>query len=198
MHTPIALRVPHRVQDALAHALDRTVRAAEMRQLRRQRVLRVHVLAAAALEHELDLDLVVVLPLLEVHDGRAGTEVVARVLARQRVHRVGPQLAAPGRFRNRLADLLLHHDLVGPDRRLDLEGRHAGVLADGTLAFGGLVDVLGDDGQRLSRLGAGLFARHRHLHGGAHVRRQVRGRLDDELHHAVEELRKHQDIIGSR
>ena len=53
-----------------------------------------------------------------------------------------------------VADLLLHPDLVGADRRLDLEGRHAGVLADRAFLVGGLVDVLGDDRQRLRRLRA--------------------------------------------
>ena len=42
---------------------------------------RVGVLAAAALENQLDLDLVA-LPLVEVDDRRAGAEVVAGVLAR--------------------------------------------------------------------------------------------------------------------
>ena len=66
----LALRVPDRVQDALPHAFERAIGAAEMRQLHRQRVLRVRVLAAAALEDQLDLD-VVALPLIEVDDGRA-------------------------------------------------------------------------------------------------------------------------------
>ena len=38
------------------HAVERAIGAAEMRQLHRQRVLRVRVLAAAALENQLDLD----------------------------------------------------------------------------------------------------------------------------------------------
>ena len=42
-----------------------------------------------------------------------------------------------------------HPDLVRAHGRLDLEGRHAGVLADGALAVGRLVDVLRDDRQRL-------------------------------------------------
>ena len=91
----LALRLPDRVQDALAHAFERAVGAPEVRQLRGQRVLRVHVLAAAALENQLHLDLVVVLPLLEVDDRRARAEVVARVLAGERVDGVRPQLAAP-------------------------------------------------------------------------------------------------------
>jgi hypothetical protein len=71
----LALRVPHRVQDALPDPLERAIGAAEIRQFRRQRVLRVHVLAAAALQDQLHLDLVVVLPLVEVDDRGAGPEV---------------------------------------------------------------------------------------------------------------------------
>ena len=102
--------------------------------------------------------------------GVPGPEVVAGVLAGQRIHRVRAQLAAPGGLGDRRADLLLHHDLVGAHRRLDLEGGHAGVLADGALAFRGLVDVLRDDGQRLRGTGARLLLFHGRFHGGAHVR----------------------------
>src|SRR5690606_19705458 len=125
----LALGLPDGVDDALAHALDRPVGTPEAGKLCWQRVLDVHVLAAAALENEAHLDLVL-LPLLEVQDRRAGPEVVAGVLTRQGVDRVGPELAAPGCLGNRLPDLFLHPDLVRADRRLDLEGRHAGVLAD--------------------------------------------------------------------
>ena len=47
-----------------------------------------------------------------------------------------------------------HPDLVGADRHVDLEGRHAGVLADRAFVVDGEVDVLGDDRQRLRRAGA--------------------------------------------
>ena len=102
----LALRLPDGVQDALADAVERAIGAAEMRQLGRQRVLRVHVLAAAALQDQPDLDLVVLLPLIEVKDRRAGPEVVAGVGAGDRVDRVGPQLAASRGLGDGLADLL--------------------------------------------------------------------------------------------
>ena len=50
-----------------------------------------------------------------------------------------------------VANLLLHPDLIRADRRVDLEGRHAGVLADGAFVLGRLIDVLADDGERLRR-----------------------------------------------
>ena len=93
----LALRLPDRVEDALAHPVERAVGAAEMIELGRQRVLRVGVLAAAALEDQLDLDLVG-LPLLEVHDWRSRSEVVAGVLTGDRVDAVGPQLSASRRL----------------------------------------------------------------------------------------------------
>src|SRR2546430_2384790 len=65
---PFALRVPDCMQNALPDTLQGAVRAAEMRQLDRQRVLGVGVLAAAPLEDQLHFDLVA-LPLVEVHDG---------------------------------------------------------------------------------------------------------------------------------
>src|SRR5581483_2404448 len=135
------LRLPHRVQDALANAVERAIGAAEMGQLDRQRVLRVRVLAAAALEDQLDLDLVA-RPLVEVDDRRARPEVVARVPAGDRVYRIRPQLAAARRFGHGFANLLTHPDLIGADRRVHLEGRHPGVLADRALVVDGEVDVL--------------------------------------------------------
>ena len=52
-------------------------RAAEMRQLDRQRILRVQVLAAATLEDQPNLDLDVAIPLLEMQNRRPGSQVVA-------------------------------------------------------------------------------------------------------------------------
>ena len=192
----LALRLPHGVEDALAHAVEGAVGAPEVIELRGQRVLRVGVLAAASLQDQLHLD-GVLLPLLEVHDRRPRAEVVARVLTRDRIDRVGPQLAAFGRFRDRGAHLLFHPDLVDADRHLDLEGRHAGVLANGPLAARRLVDVLGDDRQRLAGPGRLLFRGQRRRHGLADVGRQVGGGAGDELHDAVEEGRKHTEQYNS-
>src|SRR5262249_53262172 len=109
---PFALGVPDGVQDAFPDAVEIAIGAAEMRELYRQRVLRVGVLAAAALQDEPDL-YDVAIPLIEVHDRRAGPEVVARVLSRDRIDRVRPQLAAARRFGDGFANLLPHPDLVG-------------------------------------------------------------------------------------
>jgi len=130
-------------------------------------------------------------PLLEVQDRSAGAQVVARVLAGDRIHGVRPQLAALRRFRDRGLDLPLHPDLVGTDRHLDLERRHAGVLADGPLAAGGLIDVLRDDRQRLPGTRGGRLGLQRQAHGLAHVGRQIGRGARDQLDHAVEERRKH-------
>ncbi len=188
--TALALRVPHRVQNAFADAVQRAIRAPEMRQFHGERVLRVGVLAPAALEDQFDLDLVA-LPLIEVDDGRARSEVVARVLAVDRVDRVGPQLPAPSRLGHRLANLLAHPDLVGADRRLHLEGRHAGVLTDRAFAIHGQIDVLRDDVQCLGRPRADRLRHQRRLHRRAHVGRQIRRGSNDQLQHALEERRQH-------
>src|SRR6185437_2500780 len=96
----LSLRLPDGVQDALADAVQRAIGAAEMIERRRQRVLGVRVLAAASLQDQLDLDLVV-FPLLEVDDWRTGTKVVSRVLAGDRIDRVRPQLPAARGLRHR-------------------------------------------------------------------------------------------------
>ena len=64
------------MEDALAHAVEGAIGAAEMIELRRQRVLRVGVLAAATLEDQPHFD-VRLLPLFEMHNRGAGAEVVA-------------------------------------------------------------------------------------------------------------------------
>ena len=129
--------------------------AAEMRQLGRQRVLRVHVLAAAALQNQLHLDLVAFSHCSKWMIGVPGPRLLPEFSPVIESTEFGRSLPRRGRFGDRLADLLLHHDLIGADRRLDLEGRHAGVLADRAFAVGGQVDVLRDDRQRLRRLRAG-------------------------------------------
>ena len=101
-------------------------------------------------------------------------------------------------FGDRLANLRAHPDLVGPDRHVHFEGRHAGVLADRGFARLRLVDVLRDDRQRLPGSGRGLLAGERRRHRGAHVRRQVGGGLRDEFDDAVEESRKHARSIIAR
>src|SRR5215475_11381617 len=80
----LPLSLPDSVQDAFAHAVQVAPGLAQMRNFHRQRVSNVLILAAAALEQQFDLDLAVVLPLLEMHRGRAGAEVVAAVRAGQR------------------------------------------------------------------------------------------------------------------
>ena len=86
---------------------------------------------------------------------------------------------------------LAHRGLVGPPGHPQLEGRHPGVLADGSLAGGGLIDVLGDDGQRLRRPGPGGFHRPRPPNRRAHIGWKVRGRRDDEPEDALLEAREH-------
>jgi hypothetical protein len=49
----LALRLPHRVEDALLDALEVPIGAAEMRQLDGHRVLRVRVLAASPFQDQL-------------------------------------------------------------------------------------------------------------------------------------------------
>ena len=182
----LALRLPHRVQDALARALEVAVGAPQVVERRGQRVLDVLVLAAAAFQDHAHLD-VGLFPLLEVHYGRSRAEVIAGVLARDGVNRVGPQLAAPRRFGHRFLDPLSHHYLIGAHRSLDLKSDEAGVLADGTFVLVGHVNVFADDGERLAGLRPGLLAFECHAHRLAHVRRQVRRSLDEEFEHRFAE-----------
>ena len=100
MHTPsgarraaLSLRLPHGMQDALAHAFQVAVGAAQVIERAGHGILNVLVLAAAALEDQLDFDLIL-FPLLEMNDRRFFAQVVAAVFSGERIHRIGPQFAA--------------------------------------------------------------------------------------------------------
>ncbi len=180
----LPLRLPHRVQDAFAHAFQIPVRAAQMLQLAGQRILDVLVLAAAALQDQLHLDLVL-LPLLEVNHRRLFAQIVAAVFSRERIHRIRPQLAAPRGLRDGFANRALHLDLIHANRRVNHKRRHAGVLADGPGILLRHIDVGRDDPERLRGLRAGIFGFECHSHGGAHVRRQIGGSLGDQLDQTI-------------
>ncbi len=191
-----ALGLPHGVQDALAHAFQVAVGAAQMLERAGYGVLGVHVLAPAALQDQPHFD-VRFFPLFKVNDGRSGAEIVAAVLAGERIDGIRPQLAALGRFGHGLENLLLHQDLIHGCRRLDFKRQHAGVLADGPFVLTCHVDVLADDGQRLAGLGRGLFGLQRSGHRLAHVRGQIGGSLNNEFQHAFAE-EFHGDLRGDK
>jgi hypothetical protein len=174
------------VQDTLAHAFEVSVGPAQAAEIDGHRVLRVAVLAAAALQQQFDLDFLAV-PLFEVDYRGARAEVVARILAGDGIDRVRPELAPARGFGDSLADLAGHPDLVCTRRHLHLEGRHTSVLANGPFAVECLVNVLRDDRERLRRVRAGRFGQLGGFHRGADVRRQFGGRFDDEFEHAIEE-----------
>ena len=111
-----------------------------------------------ALQQEPHLDLVT-LPLLEVHDRCARSEVIARIFAGDGIDRVGTEFAATSRLDDRVPNPLPHFNLIDTNRRSDLECRHAGVLADRPFVLGGLVDIKSDDLQRLRRAGFGRLVR---------------------------------------
>ena len=84
----LALRLPDRIEHHKLHALQIAARLLpDLFELKRQAVLRPDILAAAALEHQAHVHSVFA-PRLEVELRRPRPEVVARVLARDRVHGV--------------------------------------------------------------------------------------------------------------
>ena len=129
----LALRVPDRVQDALAHALERAIGATQVRQLGGQRVLafmfsqppplRISLTSISSRSHCSKWMIGVPGPRLlpEFSPVSESTEFgrsLPRLVASATASRI----------------CFFEHDLVDADRRLHLEGGHAGVLADGALA----------------------------------------------------------------
>src|SRR5258708_18713370 len=180
------LRLTDRVQNAIADAFQGSARLAHVVQIGGQGILDVLDLAAAALEDQLYFDLLF-FPLLEVNHGCFRAQVVAAVLAGQRIDGIRAQLAALGGFGHRFPDGLLHLDLIHPHRSVDHKGGHAGVLADGPLILLRHIDIRGNDVQRLRGLRVGSFRAQCVLHRFAHVRWQVGGGLGDEFDEALYE-----------
>src|ERR1043165_2787405 len=178
----LSLRVQHAVEDGVLDALE--IAVAEVGG--RERVLRVHVLAATALEHQLHLD-VRLAPLVEVKRRRARPGVVAGVPAGDAVDAVLPQESLLRRRAHGLGGDLLELDLVVAGRRVDVEEDGSGVLAERQRVVARQADVAADDVQRHVRvrpLGLGLARRR---DGADDVVRQDGGRAANELEDRFEE-----------
>src|SRR4029450_13178967 len=128
-------------------------------------------------------------------DWRAWAEIVAGILAGDRIDRIRPELAAARGFRDGLADLQSQFDLIRADRGLHLERGHPGVLTDRSFAGGRLIDVLSDDRQSLAAACLRRFCLDGRSHCGADIWWQIGRRPSDEFDHAVEEVRKHPSSI---
>ena len=184
----LALRLPHGVQKALADAFKSAIRPTEALERLGQGILHILVLAASALEDQLDLNLVL-FPLLEVDHRSVCPDVIAAVFAAERVDRVRAQFTKLRCLRDGREDRVPDFDLIHTDRCMDIEGWHTGVLTNGAGVVGRHVDVGKDDVERLGCLRVRLLGKACGAHGGAHVRREVRGCLGDQFDEAVlEEL----------
>jgi hypothetical protein len=78
---------------------------------------------------------------------------------------------------------------------VNLEGRHAGVLANGALVIAGEIDILGDDRERLGGAGAVGLGAPSVAHRGPDIGRQIGRRANDELQNAFKERRKHNGSV---
>jgi hypothetical protein len=116
-----------------------------------QRILRPDVLAAAAFEHQLDGQRVA-FHFFKVDRGEVGiAQVVAGVLAGERIDRVGAQVRALGCLHHGGLDLLAQLARAPAFGVVHVEDRRAGVLADGR-GFGARNLYIFDDGfQRAAR-----------------------------------------------
>ena len=169
----LSLRLPHGMEDAFPHPVNGPVRTTEAGQFHWQRILDVLVLTTAPFEQEPDFD-VLFFPLFEMENGRSFADVVPAVLASERIDRVGAQLPLPRGFLNRLKNLLLHGDLVHTDRRLDLERRHTGILADGGGTLGCHIDIHCNGLKSKIRLCPAQFPLRRGLDRPPDIRRKIR------------------------
>lgn len=144
----LSLSLPDCVQDALAHSVQGSIHPAKMGQLTGNRVLDIHVLAASSLEQQLDLDFIVIFPLVPMQNGRAGPEIISAVFPGNRIDRVGSQFAKLSGFGHRLLDLPFHNHLVRARRCMNLKRQHPRILTDGPCTTDRHIDVGSDDVQR--------------------------------------------------
>ena len=161
----------------------------------RQRVLRVHVFAAAAFEHQLDLD-VRLAPLMKVKDGRAGARVVAGVLAGDAVDAVLSQVPFFRRDAHGVDCDLFELQLVVADWCVDVEEDRAGVLAKRERAFFCEADVAADHVQRDVRVRAFHFLAARRPDGANDVVRQLRRGAPDQLEDRFKECAFRRGIVN--
>ncbi len=180
----LPLRLPHGVQDAFAHAFEIAVGAAHVIERAGHGILDVLVLAAAALEDQLDLDLIL-FPLLEVHDWSFFAQIVAAVFSGERIDGVGPQFSEARGFRDGIENRLLNANLVHADGGVNIERRHAGVLANGAGIVDGHVDVGQNNVERLGRLRVRHFVFGGDGHRCANVGRKIGGRLGNQFEQAA-------------
>ena len=183
----MSLRLVHGVHDALADAVNVPVGPAELRELDREGILDVLVLASAPLQDESDLNLFV-LPLFEMHDRRPFAEIVPAVFPGEGIDGVRSQVTLGRRLDDGIPDVAFHHDLIRPDRGLDLERRHAGVLADRGSRIACHVDVQGDGVEGEGGLGPGIFNLHRRFDRPPDIGREIGGRLGDQRKNALFEI----------
>lgn len=146
-----ALRLENGVEDRAAAALEVAVRA-EL--FVGQRILGADVFAAAALEDEAHLGAVAA-GLFEMEGGRAGAEVGAVVLSRERIHGVLAEISLAGGGKDGGARVALKGDLIEAARDADEKENRSGVLADGLRFVFCECDVAADDLERL--FGDGVF-----------------------------------------
>jgi hypothetical protein len=180
----LPLRLPHGVQDALAHALQIAVGAAHVIERAGHGILDVLVLAAAALEDQFYFN-VVFFPLLEMNDRRFFAQIVAAVFASERIDGVGPQFTQPRGFRDGFLNRFLDSNLVHAHRSVNDERGHSRVLANRPGIVDGHVDVGQNNVEGLGRLRVRRFVFRRDRHCRAHVRRKIGGRLGNQFEQAA-------------
>jgi hypothetical protein len=123
-----------------------------------ERILRAHVFAPAPLQDQAHVQPRPAV-LVEVNTGAAGTQIVARVLPGERVHRVLPQVALGRGLGHGSRGGLLEGELVEALGGLDEEQDAAGVLAERRRLQLGHVNVVHDDVHGVLGVAACLFLR---------------------------------------
>jgi hypothetical protein len=178
----LALRVDDAIEDRVLDAAQIATAEVGMR----ERILRVHVLAAAALQHQLHFN-VRLAPLMEVKDRRARPRVVAGVPAGHAVDAVLPQIPFLRRCSYRLGRRFFERELVISNRRVHIEEDRARVLTERQRAVARKDDVAPDDIERHVGIRALLLLRARARDGADDVIGKLRRRATDELENAFEE-----------
>src|SRR5262249_11513722 len=127
----------------------------------------------------------ILLPLLEVNDGRAFADIVSTVFTGQRIDRIRSKLATSRGLGDSFANSGTDCDLIHADRCVDVESRHAGILANRTFVIQSHIDVAEDDAQGLRGLCTWRFVQPGGGHDCAHVWWEVSRGLRNQLDEAV-------------
>ena len=117
--------------------------------------------------------------------GSSRAQIISAVFPCERIDRVFPEYPRFRRFGDCFQYFLFHPQLICPDRRVDVERRHPGILADRGGVVARHVDVRCDSFEGKRRPGSGGFTARCLFNSEPDIRRKICRGVGDKRQHAL-------------